>query len=165
MFIIRKTILYMQLYVMCFSCIYAISLVGWRMSSSTSSNLLEMWAGLLDCRPHVRQYRWRCTSHWRWLEEIKHGSLARQQLFFTLTISSQQAFTLFISRLIVAAHCSFQSMSSNTLMPDALNLRPSVNLKPLMVLSDSDSDSSASSTTLCFNFIKMVELELLMMAV
>ena len=51
MFIIRKTVLYMQLYVVCFSRIYASSLASWRMCSCTSSNLLELWAGHLDCRP------------------------------------------------------------------------------------------------------------------
>ena len=43
MFIIRKIIFYMQSYVLCFLCICANSLPGWRLCliSSTSSNLLN----------------------------------------------------------------------------------------------------------------------------
>jgi len=38
-FIIRKTLLYTQFRTVCFSCIYASSLAGWRMCFNTSSNL------------------------------------------------------------------------------------------------------------------------------
>jgi hypothetical protein len=96
-------------------------------------------------------------------EEIKHGILVRQQLFFTLT---KQTITLFIPCLIVAACRLFQSMSSNTLTPASLNPRPSVNFKTLIVLFfDSDSDSSSFSMELCLIFNKMVEHELLVFAV
>lgn len=164
MFIIRKSLLYMQLYVVCFSRIYASSLAGWRMCSCTSSNLLELWAGHLDCRPQ-----------WPTVQVAMHESLKmtwRNQA----RKSGETATVLHVNDFFIASNrpvhslsdcrCSFQSMSSNTLMPDSLNPLHSVNFKTLMVLSfDSDSDSSASSTGLCFNFSKMVDLEPLMMAV
>ena len=163
MFIIRKTLLSMQLYTVCFLCIYASSLAGWRMCSSTSSNLLELWAGHLDCCPQ-------CPT----VQVAMHESL--KMIWRNQAQKSRETATVLHLNFFIASNhpvhslsdfcCSFQSISSNKMMPDSLNPWPSVNFKTLMVLSfDSDSDSSTYSTPLCFNFNKMVELLLLMKAV
>jgi hypothetical protein len=55
-------------------------IVKWQTNGSWRSHYA------LHCRPvkwitisTVQQYRWRCTSAWRWLEEIKYQSLSRQR--------------------------------------------------------------------------------------
>lgn len=79
------------------------------------------------------------------LEEIKRWSLTRQRPRLTL----QDLLTtskLTIPCLAVAARCSFQSVSSNTLMPATVSPSHSVNFDTVMVLSL----GSASSGALCF---------------
>ena len=71
-----------------------------------------------------------------------------KELFFSFRIS-QQVSNLIIPCLVLAAGCSFESVSSNTLKPVSLSPSPSVNLETVMVLS-SGSSFSASSRALCF---------------
>lgn len=49
---------------------------------------------------NVQQFRWRCTSPWRWLEEIRHWSLARQR------------HPLLLQHHLIASKHSYNSLSS-----------------------------------------------------
>ena len=68
----------------------------------------------------VQQYRWRSTSPWGWLEEIRHWSLARQRhlLLQHLLIASKHSYISLSSwccpllvRIIVLRHLGVSSIS------------------------------------------------------
>jgi hypothetical protein len=79
---------------------------------------------------NVQQNRLCHTSPWSWLQEILHLSIVRQRFLLLLQgldIASQQPV---IPRLVPAARYSFESMSSNILMPTAMSPTIQSILKP-----------------------------------
>jgi hypothetical protein len=74
---------------------------------------------------------WRCTSPWRWLEEIKHWSPADKDLFFSLSTASQQASILTVPCPVAAARCSASQFFSNNFVPASASPSPlSVHFSP-----------------------------------
>jgi hypothetical protein len=103
----------------------------------------------------VQQYRWWHTSPWRWLEEIKHWSLAWQRSLLFLLLQNR----------ITASKHPFNSFStcltvcSNNLLPASVSPRLSVKSETIMALSLAwGSHYSACLGVLCF-----IERELLIM--
>ena len=93
---------------------------------------------------NVQQFRWRCTSPWRWLEEIRHWSLARQR-------------HLLLQHHLIASKHSYNSLSScgcsllfqisvlKHLDVSSINPSASVSFKAVMVVPLGwDSDFSGS---------------------
>ena len=56
---------------------------------------------------NVQQNRWRCTSTWRWFEEIEHWSLSIQRPLLLCNIPTAST-NITISFLDASASCSFQ---------------------------------------------------------
>jgi len=100
---------------------------------------LALQTGQVDRCPAVQVTMHEClkkTEVWR-----------HKHLFFLSITSSQQVPS------VAAARCSFQSLSSVTLMTASVSPSPSVNLKTVTVFTlgpGSGSSSSASSRALCF---------------
>jgi hypothetical protein len=63
--------------------------------------------------------------------------------FFFFRISSQQVSNPTIPCLDFDVHCSFQSVSSNTMMPASVSPSPSVNFKTVMILSQAQAQAQA----------------------
>jgi hypothetical protein len=77
-------------------------------------------------------------------------------LFFTFRISSQQAVFLTVPYPVAAARCSFQSLSTNTLMPASVSPNHSAKFQTVTVLSlGSGSGSSAFWKALRFRISKV----------
>ena len=75
------------------------------------------------------QYRWKCNVAWRWLlrnKALKSGEIKTLLLFQNLLAASR---LLINPSLDAAAHCSFQSMPSSTLIPTSLSSSPTVHLR------------------------------------
>jgi hypothetical protein len=74
----------------------------WQVKEALALNCRRLIWIIIIIIINVQQYRWRCTSPWRWLEGIKHCTLARQNPLLSP------------SDLLIASKHPINSVSSRT---------------------------------------------------
>jgi hypothetical protein len=60
----------------------------------------------------VQQYRWRCVSPWRWLEEINHCTVDKDPVL-SLIITSQQVSNPIVTCPVLLAACLSHSAQTS----------------------------------------------------